>query len=107
MESRELRAILEELKQRLGDLYGDRLVELVLFGSQARGDAEEGSDIDVLVVLRDTAIPEPEMQKARDIIYELSYGHDTLISCVYMDQEKLARGQGPLVRNVLREGVKL
>ena len=31
--------------------YGDRLVQLVLCGSQARGNAEPGSDIEVLVVL--------------------------------------------------------
>lgn len=78
-----------------------------MFGSQARGDAEEGSDIDVLIVLRDTSVSPEEEQKARDIVYELSYGHDTLVSCVYMDQAKLARGQGPLVRNVLREGIRL
>ncbi len=39
------------LRDRLDALYGDRLVRLVLFGSHARGEAREDSDIDVLVVL--------------------------------------------------------
>lgn len=107
MESTELKAILDELKQRLSDLYGDRLVELVLFGSQARGDAEEGSDIDVLIVLKDCAVPPEQEQQGRDIIYELSYGHDTVVSCVYMNEDYYQRRNGPLLRNIRREGVRL
>ena len=37
----ELKTILTELKTRLVNLYSERLVELILFGSQARGDAVE------------------------------------------------------------------
>jgi predicted nucleotidyltransferase len=37
-----LKTILAKLRQRLEALYGERLVRLVLFGSQARGDAEAG-----------------------------------------------------------------
>ncbi len=37
-----LKAILTELRRHLANLYGERLVDVVLFGSQARGDAVEG-----------------------------------------------------------------
>ena len=43
--------ILAELRRRFEVLYGTRMVKMMLFGSQARGDAEPGSDIDALVVL--------------------------------------------------------
>ena len=52
-----LKPILTRLKKELTDLYGDRLQHLTLFGSQARGDAEPGSDIDVLVVLKSPVNP--------------------------------------------------
>ena len=107
MESGELQAILHELKEKLSSLYGDRLADLILYGSQARGDAEDGSDIDVLIVLRDNVISPEDTQKARDIVYELSYDHNTVVRCVCLDHKTFSRGQGPLVRNVLREGIKL
>lgn len=39
MMNEKLTAILAELRQYLEALYGERLVQIVLYGSQARGDA--------------------------------------------------------------------
>ena len=36
----QLKNILAELRQRFEELYGDRLAEIILSGSQARGDAD-------------------------------------------------------------------
>ena len=69
-----LQTILAELKSRLEALYGDRLVNLVLYGSQARGDAEPGSDIDVLVVLRGPVNAGEEISRVCDITAPLSQG---------------------------------
>ncbi|MBI4699583.1 MAG: nucleotidyltransferase domain-containing protein [Deltaproteobacteria bacterium] len=46
-----LRPALEQLARRLRELFGDRLRELRLYGSYARGEASEDSDVDVLVVV--------------------------------------------------------
>jgi len=43
---------LKELVDELKKLYGDNLSHVILYGSKARGDANSGSDIDVLVVLK-------------------------------------------------------
>ena len=107
MESGELGAILCELKGKLRDFYNDRLAQLVLYGSQARGDADPGSDIDVLVVLYGEVNPSHELKRVSDIIYDVSYQHDVVVSCVFVAEEVYARGEGPLIRNVQREGMNL
>lgn len=48
-----LRPPLEAFAARLRATFGDRLRELRLFGSYARGEADEDSDIDVLVLVDD------------------------------------------------------
>ena len=45
--------ILAEYRTRLADVLGERLESLVLYGSRARGDAEDDSDIDVLCVMKE------------------------------------------------------
>ena len=40
----------EEFVRRALDKYGDRIESIILFGSVARGEAKEDSDIDILVV---------------------------------------------------------
>ena len=47
-----LKNILTQLRSHFEQLYGDRLTQMVLYGSPARGDAHPDSDIDVLVVLK-------------------------------------------------------
>ena len=44
--------IIQKCKEILEKYYGDRLAGLILYGSQARGQAEAGSDIDLLVLLQ-------------------------------------------------------
>jgi UTP:GlnB (protein PII) uridylyltransferase len=48
-----IQPILAELRLKFEAFYGDRLVQMILYGSQARGDAEPYSDIDVLVLWND------------------------------------------------------
>lgn len=103
--SRKVRGVLAELRRRLEELYGDRLVKLVLFGSQARGTASTDSDVDVLVVLRGPIAPSAEIHRASPVTAAVSLENDVVISCVYVSEERYKVDNGPLLLNVRAEGV--
>ena len=79
-----LTKILARLKRELKRHYGDRLKQLIMFGSQARGDAHPDSDIDVLVVLKGEVNAGEEIEKNSPIIARLSLEKDAVISCIFL-----------------------
>ena len=100
-----LRAILSDLRARLEKLYGERLVKLVLYGSQARGDSEPGSDIDVLVVLRGEVRPCEEIERTLEDVTTVSLEYAATVACVFVSDARYRKEQSPLLMNVRREGV--
>ena len=103
----DLETILPELKAGLVDLYGDRLRRVILYGSQVRGDADEDSDIDVMVVLEGPVRPGEEIFRTVDLVSELSLKHTTLLACTFVAESDYHSGSDPLIINVLREGVSV
>jgi len=83
-----LKEILDNLQQGLEHLYGKRLVKMLLFGSQARCDAEPGSDIDVLVVLQGQVAPGAEIAKSGELRAALSLKYDVVVSCTFISAER-------------------
>lgn len=47
----ELQTVLEKVKNASTHLYGDKLNKIILYGSYARGDSTDESDIDIMIVL--------------------------------------------------------
>ena len=102
-----LQSILAELRQSLAVLYGERLVDVVLFGSQARGDAVVGSDIDVLIVLQGEVWPGQEIVRTGRVVAGLSLKYDVLLSTIFESETAFRRGGSPLLINVQREGIRV
>jgi UTP:GlnB (protein PII) uridylyltransferase len=65
----DIEAIVHEAATALRDLYGDRLRQVLLYGSYARGEADEESDIDLLVVLTDMRSPFAEIEHMGDVMW--------------------------------------
>jgi predicted nucleotidyltransferase len=102
-----LTAILAELRGRFEDLYGELLVQMILFGSQARGDAEAGSAIDVLVVLSGQVSPCEEIARTIEHVADVPLHHNEVVSCVFVSEEQFERERSLLLLNIRREGVSV
>jgi predicted nucleotidyltransferase len=105
MQEARLAEILAELRRRLEGLYGDRLARLILYGSQARGEAGPGSDIDVLVVLKGEVQPHQESTRTEFVAAEVALRFDVAISCFFASEHRFLHPDVPLLRNAQREGI--
>ena len=97
---------LPALRRRLDALYGDRLVRAVLFGSYARGEATEESDVDVLVVLRGEVDSWEEGKPLSEIEVDLMFEYGRVLSVVVVDEFIWDR-QWAFIQNVQEDGVPL
>jgi predicted nucleotidyltransferase len=105
MSKRELQGILRSLRWELARVLGDQLQSVILYGSQARGQARSDSDIDVLVVVRDDSDYGDLIRRTSAAVSALSLRHDVVISRAFVSQERFEREQSPFLLNVRREGV--
>jgi predicted nucleotidyltransferase len=104
MQREELHTILADLRQRLQRIYGDRLVAVLLFGSQARGDAGPESDIDVLVVLEGEVHPYTEIKRTVADVTDVSLARDAAIECSFVSRHEFDHDTSLFMQSVRREG---
>ena len=100
-----VKKLLAKLKQGLIDLYGEHLKAVYLFGSYARGDYDESSDVDVMIVLEMYVSYWEELVRSAQLASDLSLEYDVTISRTIMTEEQWQRADMPLLKNVRVEGV--
>lgn len=102
-----IRPILDELKAGLEELYGDKLDRVILYGSQARGDAGPDSDIDVLVVLREPFNRLTEIERTGHLVSDASLRIGITISLLFGTAADVEVQPGAFFQAVRREGLRL
>ena len=101
----EIKEILTKLKEEIEKLYGKRFKNIVLYGSWARGEATDKSDIDVIVILKGKVIPGKEIDRMIDIITEINLEYGVLISIYPVSEDDYFTVNSPLLINARREGI--
>lgn len=100
----------------VGRAFGERVRELVcdaviiLYGSGARGDMEEFSDIDIYVEIPDGSDIDSLRKKVSDIAWEIGFENDKIIqTVVYLkgDVWNTPRRSSPFIKAVHSEGIAL
>jgi predicted nucleotidyltransferase len=99
---------LARFKAALQSLLGDKLLSIRLFGSRARDEGTEESDLDVLVVVqdRDRALYRRIVEESLDI--DLAYDMNLAPTILSDEEYRQNREFGtPFYRNVEKEGIVL
>ncbi|ADB38864.1 nucleotidyltransferase domain-containing protein [Spirosoma linguale] len=100
--------IVREFKAALQDLYGDRLGDVVLYGSYARGDYDDESDIDLMILLNDEDVNTyAEIRKIIDIEVQLLLRYGLAISPLPVSYRKYKTSAGGVYREARKEGLLL
>jgi len=98
---------LQSIKRNLAEHYGDRLRGVVLFGSEARGNADEGSDVDLMVLLDGPVDTGREIREITDRIYhmQIERGFFRPVEVIPVDVDDYRNVNLGIYRNAREEGV--
>lgn len=95
-----------EFAQLLRQRLGERIVQVILFGSRARGEAEEDSDFDFLVVV--DRFSETLENQVLDLAYEMLDQHGVVVTAIVVQADHFQNLRWePLYMNVRKEGIPL
>ena len=97
---------LSELREELIAKYP--IIDIRLFGSKARGQGRQDSDLDVMIEIPD--YDQAMVAEIDDIIYRINLEHDVFISALVFGKDELEEGpmsEAPIYKVIQREGVPL
>ncbi|MFP4175939.1 MAG: nucleotidyltransferase family protein [Candidatus Brocadiia bacterium] len=100
-----LDSILNECSERLKAHYGDDLADVILYGSFARGEQDEESDIDLLVLLKSDFDRWEEIQAIVELLTPIQMKCDRYISAKPALYDDYRNGNIMYLRNARKEGI--
>ncbi|MEG3224600.1 MAG: hypothetical protein BME94_03495 [Methanobacteriales archaeon Met13] len=104
---KDINILLSQIKSALNNFYGKNLVELILYGSFARDEATEDSDIDIAVVLIDEVDQFQEIERINELTYPLVLEKGELVSFYPISTEELKDREWPLHYHIQEEGITI
>ena len=106
----ELELVLKKTRDGLHGIFGTHLLDVMLYGSYARGEQQEESDIDVFALVD---LNKEDLIKYRRAVSQFSSDidleHDVLLSIKLQDAETFYRYGTvlPFFKNVMKEGIRI
>ena len=98
--------VLTRFRLALGEIYGDRLERVIVYGSRARGDARADSDYDVAVFLRDMNDLGVELHRLARLETALIEATGAVVHAMPCRAGAYDE-RTPLMREIRREGIAL
>ena len=98
--------IIKDFTETMKNHYGDRLSKIILYGSYARGDFNEESDIDFLVLLNDEEVrTSKEILNTYKLLYHLTLENNIEVSMSATSQKKYELATKAFYRFIKNEGI--
>lgn len=105
-----IKGVLNEVQAQMLMLFGSRLKKIILFGSYARNEADNESDIDILLLIdEDKCSLKQYHDRIVDIVVELSLKYGVVLSILEQEYQQFNKYTEfvPFYANVENEGIEL
>ncbi len=99
--------LVNQVKKYLISKYGDKIKEIILFGSHVRGEATKDSDIDLLVLIDDSINPFDVRRSLSDLLLDILLEYGELVSVTVLPKRFFENYNYPFILNVRKEGIRV
>jgi len=106
----QLSNIIKEMVKCYREVYGRDIVDIVLYGSYARGDYNDGSDLDIVAVVEGSRKDlQDKLKKVWEVSAELGLENDIIVSPTVIPYDEFEKYKQtlPYYRNIAEEGKKI
>lgn len=101
----EIEFVVITLKKCLIKHYGKKIKQVVVYGSFARNEATEESDIDLLIIIADDLNPYNVRQNLSDLVFDILLENNELISIIVVVESNLRNSFSEFLSTVKKEGI--
>lgn len=102
--------ISEQIKECYKSVYGGDIVEIILYGSYARGDYTPDSDIDIVAIVKGDRLDlQEKLKTVWDMSAEIGLENDVIVSPMVIPHDEFLKYRKalPYYRNISEEGKKI
>jgi predicted nucleotidyltransferase len=99
--------LVNQVKSHLITIYGEKIREVILYGSHVRGEPTKDSDIDILVLIDNSIDPFEVRRSLSDLLFDILLEEGELISVVVLPEDLFENYNYPFMLNVKKEGVRV
>ena len=100
-----VKRLVNQIKEHLAKMYGEKIRRVILYGSCARGQATRESDIDVLLLVDKSLNPFEVRENLSDLLFDIVLDEGDLVSVMAVPEDFFENYNSPFMLNVKKEGV--